>query len=201
MTNSEELAWAAGFFDGEGSIGTYPAGRYGKPRIDISLSQTDPQVLERFRNVLSVGKVYGPYNQKNINANPYWMYMTSTSKSTKIVVDKLIDFVSPIKRQQMIEATDKYDMLNAAYVPKRKGPEFKERCVRGHEYSNIIVYKDGTRQCLDCVWERRGRLSSKPGPQRKTECRRDHGEEFAYYEKDGHRRCAKCRQLRRGGQI
>jgi hypothetical protein len=50
----EELAWAAGFFDGEGSFSW--AGRY----AHISIAQTDRELLDRFRDALDVGHVHGP---------------------------------------------------------------------------------------------------------------------------------------------
>lgn len=58
------IAWAAGFFDGEGStiLGRQRPGK-GKPFIRISISQKEREALDKFRNAMRVGKVYGPYGR------------------------------------------------------------------------------------------------------------------------------------------
>jgi len=48
-----ELAWSAGFFDGEGS--TFATG----DRLHMSIGQRHPAVLERFVSAIGVGRVRG----------------------------------------------------------------------------------------------------------------------------------------------
>jgi hypothetical protein len=64
IVSSEEVAWAAGFFDGEGTTGTYRDGSTTtkRCRIQISASQNDREVLDRFAMIVGVGKVGGPYD-------------------------------------------------------------------------------------------------------------------------------------------
>src|SRR5262245_61060169 len=57
-TRNEQLAWAAGFFDGEGCV-TSSDNRSARPMLFIT--QHDPRVLRRFWKVIGQGKVYGPY--------------------------------------------------------------------------------------------------------------------------------------------
>jgi hypothetical protein len=52
-----EIAWAAGLFEGEGSI--YLTSRDLLPRLRISM--TDKDVLDRFCAAVSAGSVAGPY--------------------------------------------------------------------------------------------------------------------------------------------
>lgn len=56
-----EWAWAAGFYEGEGSIST--SGRH----LHMSLSQVNLEPLERYLRIVDRGKIYGPYkgNRKN----------------------------------------------------------------------------------------------------------------------------------------
>src|SRR5687767_4712413 len=62
----EQLAWAAGFFDGEGCV-TSSEARSRRPMMFIT--QHDPRVLRRFRQVVGFGKVYGPYRSGSRRAH------------------------------------------------------------------------------------------------------------------------------------
>jgi hypothetical protein len=58
----ENAAWAAGFFDGEGTIGVYGDPRW--PTVSMSLPQSSesgvPDTLERFHRAVGVGAISGP---------------------------------------------------------------------------------------------------------------------------------------------
>jgi hypothetical protein len=63
----EELAWAAGLFDGEGSTSTYIPKDRKSPRRQMAVSQGGapgelPAVLVRLRKIVQVGNVTGPYD-------------------------------------------------------------------------------------------------------------------------------------------
>jgi hypothetical protein len=53
-----EIAWAAGLFEGEGSI-THVYGR-----TQLRIHMTDFEVLERFLEIIGAGRIYGPYSRK-----------------------------------------------------------------------------------------------------------------------------------------
>lgn len=56
MTEWElELAWASGFFEGEGTI-TLNHGR-----ASVQIKNTDLEPLRRFQRSLEIGTIYGPY--------------------------------------------------------------------------------------------------------------------------------------------
>src|ERR687891_1255169 len=54
----EELAWAAGFFDGEGCFTYTRAGGF----ASVAMVQTRQEPLERFRKAVGTGSVTGPYD-------------------------------------------------------------------------------------------------------------------------------------------
>jgi hypothetical protein len=90
--NREELAWAAGFFDGEG----HASGR--KPRgLRLSVSQRDWQVLERFdKAVLGLGR-----RGKTVGGgHPMFVWRTTNFADGQAVIAMLWRFLSPIKRLQ-----------------------------------------------------------------------------------------------------
>lgn len=100
-----ELAWAAGFFDGEGYVG-YTFRWNGKRRcrrIDVQISQIDPEVLSRFRDAVGVGKVYGPYAAKG-RKNPMYKYGAAKIDDVMLVLERLRPFLSSIKTKQAEEA-------------------------------------------------------------------------------------------------
>lgn len=51
-----EIAWAAGLFEGEGSFNSYP--RRNKQGVQIRLSMSDKDVVERFARIVGVGAVH-----------------------------------------------------------------------------------------------------------------------------------------------
>ena len=55
IASVEDIAWAAGFFEGEGCL----TKSNGRPVL--RLSNADEVVLRRFSEIMGVGVVYGPY--------------------------------------------------------------------------------------------------------------------------------------------
>lgn len=109
----EELAWAAGFFDGEGCVYLSKMNKQkNAPKsIHFDIAQIDPYVLERFKKAINLGKVYGPYNNKtkrNPNSRPYWRYTICGFEKCQAAVAMLWEWLSPIKREQATNALQGY---------------------------------------------------------------------------------------------
>src|SRR5258708_1520938 len=52
----EQLAWAAGFYDGEGCVGCYRTGGRAKPSsLNMSVTQKGSEPLERFQRAVGLG--------------------------------------------------------------------------------------------------------------------------------------------------
>lgn len=56
LTSNLEIAWAAGFYEGEGSLSACGNGS----RLILFIGQTDTEPLEKFRSAVSEGKISGP---------------------------------------------------------------------------------------------------------------------------------------------
>lgn len=101
---SEELAWAAGFFDGEGSTcisrTTKGGHKYQKPHIEVA--QSDRAVLDRMRAILGIGKVYGPYVPKTnrLSKRPYYRLTITSEVNVQAAIRKMWPWLSEQKRQQ-----------------------------------------------------------------------------------------------------
>lgn len=93
-----ELAWAAGFYDGEGC--TYvKVTSNGTKRPIVRVCQRDPQVLQRFVDVVGEGKVLGPYKDKH---GQRWVVQVGGPRATRVIA-QLWPYLSPVKRQQALE--------------------------------------------------------------------------------------------------
>ena len=97
----EELAWAAGLFDGEGTIGYY------KKAIHLAIGQAAakscPEVLIRFKtavgNLGTIGGPYGPYPSK-LGKRPHWTFRANNFEHVQAIVAMLWNWLSEPKRQQ-----------------------------------------------------------------------------------------------------
>ncbi len=95
-----QIAWAAGFFDGEGStIAYFPNRKSRYLRVQASVPQSGhgqvPAVLSRFRAaMLGMGKIVGP--------NEYGIYVWKTRgfEETQSTIALLWRYLGPIKRAQ-----------------------------------------------------------------------------------------------------
>ena len=113
-----EVAWAAGFFDGEGWVG---GGRTGGRSIRVSITQTDRFVLDRFRNAVDAGTVHGPFvneanRRRGIGGKPFWAYRAGSRTGITQVHERLRPFLSPAKVGQ----------FEAAMI--RLGPDYSKIC-------------------------------------------------------------------------
>lgn len=93
-----ELAWAAGFFDGEGCASVHQ-GKY----LRMNVSQSDPRPLRRFAIVAGVGAVNGPYEQGG-HGNKARYEWTVCGKKAEVVADMLLPFLSEPKQEQIAKA-------------------------------------------------------------------------------------------------
>lgn len=144
MFNREKLAWAAGFFDGEGHVSKPPY-----KSILISISQLHPEVLERFRDSVGCGLI-------SRNGKGIYVYRTNGFERVQQVACCLWPFLGPIKRTQFLKALEIERSMPVSHM--RQVPEGwtrnKETCYRGHpidDPKNVwISPTTGKRQCRTC---------------------------------------------------
>lgn len=109
----EDLAWAAGFLDGEGYFGMhYTHGRptdkrlYGQPMIEAA--QVDRRVLDRLQKTLQMGKVRGPYQKKKASYSESYLFQLWGFESTQTAIALLWPWLSPVKREQAATVLKEY---------------------------------------------------------------------------------------------
>ena len=109
MIDTHELAWAAGFFDGEGHI-RYKRGdrhnertRYTWKNILLEVAQKDRRSLDRLQKALGCGKVYGPYRNGAIGSNKEhyaYRFCLCGFYDIKAAIDAIWPWLGEIKREQ-----------------------------------------------------------------------------------------------------
>jgi hypothetical protein len=94
--SSIELAWAAGFYEGEGSI-TFRGSRYRTVQLDIS--QKDLWPLQRWQNIFHAGTIQG-----RTRKNGFHVYEWHLSNQDEVLTIALAlrPYLSP-RRQEQIE--------------------------------------------------------------------------------------------------
>lgn len=97
MASNEELAWCAGFFDGEGSTSILKAQRDQYAYIRMSISQKYPELLEKFKGIVGAGSIYKAKKREIYSWDCYkqdevlrvlellWPYLGETKKNQAII--------------------------------------------------------------------------------------------------------------------
>lgn len=158
-------AWAAGLYDGEGSLCLLAHRSHEGYRLpEMSVTQlaehATPEVLVRFIKIVGRGRVYGPYVQAGAHAAVY-RWKSGARGDIDEVLTVLGPWLGPVKRQQAGEALA---VIRAQPVLPRGRPEWgshKTYCIYGHEYSktrlrpflprNAGKQRRDSEQCLQCA--------------------------------------------------
>ena len=133
----ENIAWAAGLFEGEGCISSGRAG------IRLSLGMTDKDVVEKFLSIVGVGTIGKPTSLPN--RKPCWYWVLYKVEHSQAVLAALWPFLGQRRRARAVELIQRW----ASLKPKRK---HRKSCPQGHEYNEANTYHSpsGSRQCRQC---------------------------------------------------
>jgi hypothetical protein len=163
---SEELAWAGGFFDGEGSTcldkhrthaGHFVPVIYVPQAAEAGIA---PELV-RIQQAIGLGRISGLRKPKAPD-RPYRRWRVYTQAKVQLALHMLWPFIGNVKRQQ---AGRVLQVIHAQPDLHRGNPAFgtpgSRFCLRGHDKWNVRVraYKsrgrnkgpNDRRQCLECV--------------------------------------------------
>lgn len=93
--NDENSAWAAGYFDGDGTFSLaagYPA---------VSIGGVDPELLERFKSIVGAGNIIGPFvrsHPRRWSKRP--QYFFQAYREARSIAEQLWPFLGGAKRKQ-----------------------------------------------------------------------------------------------------
>lgn len=101
-----ELAWAAGFFDGEGSAWAQAreGRRTSQPMAQINQAGANgvPEVLERFRCAVGCGQIYGP--KRMAGRIDLYSWVASSRSNVAQAFDAIAPWLGPVKAAQFSDA-------------------------------------------------------------------------------------------------
>ena len=114
LSRATELAWVAGFFDGEGYIGA--GGSVGKRTIEMSIAQASinglPLTLTRVALVLGVGRLRGPRMLTNSWSKlPQYVWCARSFEDVQFAVALVWTWLGPVKRAQARDALLRFRAL------------------------------------------------------------------------------------------
>lgn len=127
MSREADLAWAAGFWDGEGYAGIHRIlGKKAAKRVTCTLVQVDRRVLDRFCGIVGVGKVRGPY--KTNNGRPAYQWSDGGKYAcTAAVFDLLRPYLSEVKTEQFLNCLKEYEEYQRTTKYAKTSLVFRER--------------------------------------------------------------------------
>ena len=165
----EELAWAAGLFDGDGSTCFERHGtRSDYRRADMAVTQTSrtgvPEVLTRFHSTVAVGHINGPYGG-TARWEPVYRWKAHRLIDVQRVARVVWPWLGTVKRGQASSVIT----VVAAQTPLARGnPAWgrnRSHCPKGHEFASVrkrpyrqrtssgSARRRGHRGCLLCLRE------------------------------------------------
>lgn len=119
-----DLAWAAGLFEGEGTI----VQRAASPWLwQLSVASTDKDVVTTFHRVIGIGKFYGPYgavngtNARRVHHKPYWKWQLSDKLGIIEFGNKLLPYMHARRAARLRECLKwvaKIRITRAVHVQK-----------------------------------------------------------------------------------
>lgn len=137
MLETKDIAWAAGFLEGEGCF--HPA------RQKITAAQVQLHPLEKLRDLFGGSiKKYGPYGSSK-HTNPYYLWALCGSKCAGLSMT-IYDCMSPRRKEQIKTMLDRWKISPGPTYNHNVDPQ---KCPQGHQRWAIIK-KTGWRYCMDC---------------------------------------------------
>lgn len=128
-----ELAWAAGFFDGEGHIGIAERNARSGRNLTFAVNQVDRRPLDRFAAALWMpDRVLGPYNMVrggNLHWKPQHKFQVSSFEKVQAAIAMLWKYLSEPKREQAMAVLKELAYRRAN--PQKRGPKPKQRTSGG----------------------------------------------------------------------
>ena len=126
MNIKEQLAWASGIFEGEGSIV-----RLGKSnRWGLRIAMTDGDIIARVLEAFRVGRVYGPYHQPNSHNNgklykDYFVWTVNNRVDFEIVAKMMSPWLGNRRKEKLDEALSGWTTVKPRH--KRTEAEYSPR--------------------------------------------------------------------------
>lgn len=119
---AERLAWAGGFFDGEGCFSICGEG------LNARITHTDAALLRQFQSAVRFGKIYGPYkpHRTSMGKKSQYVYTVSGFERVQALLATLWINLGSAKRIKAIFILQNH--LSFWRCGHRRGPKWKMHC-------------------------------------------------------------------------
>lgn len=123
----EDLAWAAGFFDGEGCFSHSK-----RSSMVAQITNSDPDILRRFQLLIGQGKIYGPYRYETTfgNNKERWVYASTGNENVQHVLGSLWFRLGRAKREKARSILLRYRNLYACGHLRERDRPWHKHCPR-----------------------------------------------------------------------
>jgi len=152
MVSTADIAWAAGFLEGEGYFQNPKTN--GGPKV--TACQVNPEPLERLQSIFG-GKIHRITKPARTTQQPITVWTAHGTRGAEVIFT-VFPFLSQRRRSQAASALKRW---------RSRAPSYKYRthCNRGHRYAGINllvrirVSTRAFRQCRECriMWQRQRR--------------------------------------------
>ena len=124
-----EIYWAAGFVEGEGSFSSAAPGKQGNS-ASVRVGQTQLQPLERLR-ALWGGSIYRMKPNIGLRRRPLWQWAISGRTAAGVAM-LLYVLMSPARQVQI-------RVMLARWKQRALKPGLRTHCPRGHPYDFVFL--------------------------------------------------------------
>lgn len=144
----EALAWAGGFFEGEGCIvqGRYSATGGVKSGIALSAAQASLEPLERLMAAMDLGTINGPYAPKSqLSRTALWTWRVGGFEKVQAVIAMLWPYLSARRKAKARAVLAVANEARRRCPDSRRWAQGKSTHTRWHVGRDIV--KVGCRYC------------------------------------------------------
>lgn len=144
-TNTE-YAWAAGIFEGEGTIGWNKTRHY----PNLGLITTDEDVIDRFHEIVQAGHVYKNRKITGLGSKQQYIWNAGSIGDVRHVAKTvLLPWMGRRRRARLLEVLD---LFNTSPIVRKPRSANRTHCPQGHPYDEANTHIDprGHRHCREC---------------------------------------------------
>lgn len=122
----EQLAWAAGLFEGEGCMNAYPRGKRGSG-CQVRLGMTDLDVVQRFAALMECGNIHAPnhdrWPRKQQGHKPLHQWVVYEASQVIRVIEMLLPYFGERRSAKAREVLAVARDIKTANADKTHCPE------------------------------------------------------------------------------
>lgn len=97
MRSDTDIAWAAGIFEGEGTIG-FRQRKCGRAPADLRVCMVDRDVVERFADIVGVGRMALKKKTYDKNHQPQWQLVITGQENITAVLRLFYPYLGERRR-------------------------------------------------------------------------------------------------------